>query len=132
MSLLALSKQLPDSVAIDKQRSVSSIAQQVAQNGPGAGSNTSSAQFDVSRYIKGVFVPGSGDSSLSVISSPELIDRFAGHYYQSDLNGDQHPDLILRDGSAVFVKYAQQYTIHDAPVTTHYQDYFELPLNANK
>lgn len=129
MSLLALSETLPSAVHTrDSQPLLAAPNKQLAQNGPTAWSAVSTAQFDVSRYIKGVFVPGSWDSSLSIISSPELIDRFMHSYYQTDLNGDQHPDLILRDEGSVFVKYAQQYPIHDAPSTTHYRDYFEVPL----
>ena len=106
-----------------------------AQAGGGIPSNGSAwadlSQFDISQYVKGVFVKADDNSYVDVVQSDYFIDQITNNYTLADINNDTHDDMIARDEHHVYLKYAQQQDTHITDRTRRYARYYQAPVMSN-
>ncbi len=64
-------------------------------------------KIDPSTYIRGIFVPLEDGKVVSVVKSQDYAEKNQEKYYIQDLNNDKMDDIILRDESTIYIKYAK-------------------------
>lgn len=67
--------------------------------------------YDYSQYLQGTYFL-SDEIAYDVIASEYWEDKIIG-YTQIDLNHDDADEIILRDGQSIYIKYADNYYIHE-------------------